>query len=220
MDPAMMGGGGMPPMDPAMMGGGGMPPMDPAMMGGMPPMDPAMMGGMPPPPPPPPAPGGPSGAPDIASIVSQAVQQAMQNNGGIAGPAQAAGGKPPKPDINMVATDVFQIKKLLQDLYNRNGWPLPEGILDGPGRDPMTGMPTASPMGGSDPAGSPPPGPPPESAISPIGPMEGAFPTPGQGKSAQANHPPVGSSFAPTESFASRAQAVARLFQRRKQHVA
>ena len=47
MDPAMMGGGGMPPMDPSMMGGG-MPPMDPSMMGGMPPVDPSMMGAMPP----------------------------------------------------------------------------------------------------------------------------------------------------------------------------
>lgn len=52
MDPAAMGGGGM-PMDPmAAMGGapppGGMPPMDPAAMGAMPPMDPAAMGGMPP----------------------------------------------------------------------------------------------------------------------------------------------------------------------------
>jgi len=130
-DPAAAaGGGGGMPMDPAMMGGA--PPMDPAMMGGAPPMDPAMMGGggMPPaaPPPPPPAPPAPQ-------------------------PATAeSGGKPPKPDINTVANDIWQVKKMVEGIYHRNEWPLPQGLIDGPNRDPATGaaVPPGTPGSTSD----------------------------------------------------------------------
>jgi hypothetical protein len=138
MDPAA--GGGMPPMDPAMMGGGGMPPMDPSMMGGGgggAPSDPTGVG---------------AGA-DIDSKVTNAVQRALQN-AGMGGPAGGNGGpgspKQPKPDINTIATDLFQLKKMFLAYLRRQGVELPPDILDGPNRDPLTGAAAASPSGGSD----------------------------------------------------------------------
>jgi len=208
-----MGGGGAPPMDPAMMGGGGAPPMDPAMMGGggAPPMDPAMMagGGAPPP-------GGMPPGGDITSAVTAAVQQAMQSQGG--GQATGANGKPAKPDINMVATDVFQIKKLLYSLFQANNWPLPPGILDGPGRDPNTGAPSQSPDGSSG-AGNQSAGAQPQSSISPIEPMQGAFPSSDEsGKSASDNAAwnKVGRVFGASRKVSDNAKTAAYMFRRRR----
>jgi hypothetical protein len=94
-------------------------------------------------------------------MVQQAVQQAMMGGGGgmgggMGGGNGGAGGmKPPKPDINMVATDVFQMKKLMFAFFRQMGWEPPPDILDGPGRHPATGAPASGPMGGSDPAMTP-----------------------------------------------------------------
>lgn len=185
MDPS--GGGGMPPgMDPSMMGGAP-PGMDPAMMGGggMPPgMDPAMMGGGMPPGgtagPPPDAGGGDIGA-VIQTAMTNALSQAgmLPGAGGAGGPG-GKGAKVPKPDIGTIATDVFQLKKLLFTMFRINGWELPPDILDGPNRDPMTGNPAASPTGGSDvpPGSDPSVQAQPDSAIQPIQPMQAAVPTP------------------------------------------
>lgn len=143
------------------------------------------MGGGAPPPPPGPTPGdGGPGGPDIAGAVQQAVTQAMSQQQMMQGAGGAGGMKPPKPDINMVATDVFQLKKMFLHFLRVQGIEMPPDILDGPGRDPASGMPSASPTGGSDAqpgsamggggAG-------PQSAIKPIQPMQGAFPSPGGG---------------------------------------
>ncbi len=153
-----------------------------------------MGGGMPPgggaPMPPPPGPSadmGGAGGPDIAGAVQKAVSDAMTQMGmkGNMGP----NGKPtaPKPDINTIATDVFQLKKMFLHYLRTQQIELPPDILDGPNRDPMTGAPAASPSGGSDVqpgasaqgqslngGGAP-------SAIKPIEPMQGAFPSPGGG---------------------------------------
>ena len=191
------GGGGAPPMDPSMMGGGG--------GGGAPPMDPSMMAG-----------GGGGGAPpgggDLTAAISTAVQQAMQQSqAGQAG----AGGKPPKPDINMVATDVFQIKKLLYALFQTNGWPLPPGLLDGPGRDPSTGAPSSSPTGGSDASGG---GGQDQSAIQPVEPMQGAFPGgDDSGKSASAyDWNKVGRVFGASKRVTDNAKTASYMFRRRR----
>jgi hypothetical protein len=128
----------------------------------------------------------------LQPMIQQAVQQAMMQNGGSGGAGGAGGGmKPPKPDINMVATDVFQMKKLMFAMFRQMGWEPPPDILDGPGRDPATGTPATGPMGGSDPnmgaggsmsgmgGGAPGGGGPGDqsgSAIPPVQPMEGASP--------------------------------------------
>lgn len=142
-------GGGAPPggapMDPAAMGGA--PPMDPAAMGGAPPMDPAAMGGAP----------VPGGGGLTAESIAQIVTQTMQQGGGAAGAGAAGGpgaaGKMVKPDIATVAIDIFQVKKMLQYLFNTMGIQLPPDILDGPNRDPSTGisMPPGTPGSTSDP---------------------------------------------------------------------
>ena len=165
-------------------------------------MDPSMGGGAPPPAPP----GG-----DIATAVQTAVQQAMASQGGA---SPGGPGKPPKPDINMVATDVFQIKKLLYALFQAQGWPLPEGLLDGPGRDPSTGAPSSSPSGGSDAGAGAAPAPP-QSSIGPIEPMQGAFPAAGGEKSSSVSEKPgwnkVGSVFGGYGKVTSNAKAAARM---------
>jgi hypothetical protein len=93
----------------------------------------------------------------IQQMVTQAVQQAMGGQGGAAagGPAGAAGaGKPVKASLETVAMDIYQVKTLLVSMFNQQGWPLPSNILDGPNRDPNTGMPMApgTPGSTSDPA--------------------------------------------------------------------
>lgn len=139
------GGSGPPPGDPGMApGGGGPPPMDPGMGGGGPPPGGDPMGGggggMPP------MPSG-GGLGDIDAKVQQAVQSALQASG-----MQGNAGSPkqPKPDINTVATDLFQLKKMFLAYLRRQGIELPPDILDGPNRDPATGAPAVSPTGGSD----------------------------------------------------------------------
>lgn len=150
--------GGPPPgVDPSMSGGMGlpMPPMPPP----MPPMDPSMM----------------SGGGDIRSIIRDELQSAGLVPGK-AGNGPGAG-KAPKPDIQTIATDVFQLKKMILHDLRLRGVELPPDILDGPNRDPVTGAPAASPTGGSDvpPGGSLAAT---QSAIKPIEPMPGAFPSP------------------------------------------
>jgi hypothetical protein len=153
-------GGGAPP-DPSAAAGGGAPPMDPS-AGGAPPADPSAGSTAPPPP-----------GPDIASQVAQGVQQAMAAQGGAGGGQN----KPPKPDLNTVATDVFQLKKLIYEDMKRRGVEPPSDILDGPNRHPVTGAPTAGATGGSDPAQDPAAQQAPQqSAINPIEPMMGAVP--------------------------------------------
>ena len=104
----------------------------------------------------------------------------LQGQGGKMGP----NGKPQvKPDINTIATDVFQLKKMLFSIMRHQNIELPPDVLDGPNRDPMTGAPAVSPSGGSDvqPGASMQPGGGaggPDSAIKPIEPMAGAFPAP------------------------------------------
>jgi hypothetical protein len=78
-----------------------------------------------------------------------AVQQAMQMMGSQGGPG-GQGPKQPKPDINTIATDVFQLKKMILAKMRHDGQELPPDILDGPNRDPETGAPALSPTGGSD----------------------------------------------------------------------
>jgi hypothetical protein len=121
-------------------------------------------------------------------MIQQSIQQAM----GAGSPAGA--GKPAKPDLNTVAIDIFQVKKMLQYLFNQMGIALPPDILDGPNRDPSTGMPMApgQPGSTSDPnitAQNAQQQQPPGGQIQPIQPMGGAGgPPPGGG----AGGPPPG----------------------------
>lgn len=135
--------------------------------------------------------GGPSGG-EIDAKIQNAVRQALQTAGpGAGGGAGGAGGKPAKVDINTVAMDLFQLKKMMLSDFRRRGVELPPDVLDGPNRDPQTGLPAANPMGGSDPSGggappggggAPPGGPGgPGGAIPPIPPMEPAMPPGGAG---------------------------------------
>lgn len=198
-DPAA--GGGAPPPggggDPA--AGGGPPPGagDPS-MGGAPPMDPSMMaaaggggGG--------PVPGGGGMTADtISQIVAQTMQQMGMGGAGGGGAGGAGAGKMAKPDISTVAIDIFQVKKMLQFLFNSMGIPLPPDILDGPNRDPATGtpMPPGAPGSTSDPSQmSQPPGGAggagggqPGGAIPPIQPMQPGGP--GVGGAAAGGAPP------------------------------
>lgn len=160
-------GGGAPPMDPSQAGGA--PPMDPS-MGGAPPADPSQMGGAPlptmdpnatmavgdpsmggaaPPPGPPPAPVSGGGGDPMAGM-GDAIRSAVQDALGQAGMKGSGNPKQPKPDINTIATDVFQIKKLILHDMKLRGVEIPMDILDGPNRDPITGAPAVSPTGGSD----------------------------------------------------------------------
>lgn len=166
---------------------------------------------------------------DPATMIQQAVQQGVQTamggmGGGAGGGAGGGDTKPPKPDIQMVATDVFQLKKMLMSFMRQQGFEPPMDILDGPGRDPQTGMPAASPMGGSDPTmgaggggdsggGTQTPG-----AIPPIQPMQGAFPSPGGGGGEKAGSVRIGEgirSEAAGEQVVNKAAAVARMCRQR-----
>jgi hypothetical protein len=120
--------------------------------------------------------GGGAGDPSIAGQVAMGVQQGMQASG-LQGGTKGIGpnGKPTvKPDIVTIATDVFQLKKMLFAIMRHANIELPPDVLDGPNRDPQTGAPAEGQSGGSDvaPGGSMNP----QSAIRPIEPMAGAFP--------------------------------------------
>lgn len=183
-DPAA--GGGAPPVGDAGGGAGGPPPGDPGMAAGAPP-PPDMGAGGPPPgggseqPMPPPEPPPSGGGGDIAAQVAMGVQQALAGSGLQGNKGQTA----PKPDINTVATDVFQMKKMLLHYFRMQGIELPPDILDGPNRDPVTGAPAPGTAGGSDAqpgssmAGGAAGGG--QSAIKPIQPVQGAFPAGGGG---------------------------------------
>lgn len=167
--------GGAPPADPM---AGGMPPMDP-MAGGMPPMDP-MAGGMPPMPPMDPMAGGMppmdpvaggGGGGDIRTIIREELAEAT---GGGAGKKGKGSGGTSKPDLALMARDLYQLKTMLVRLFEESGKPLPPEILDDQPRDPGTGMPVEQEV---EPAGEA-KGPEPKSAIPPIEPMQAAFPMP------------------------------------------
>lgn len=135
--------------------GGGMPPggapMDPAVAGGMPPGggappggDMASVGGsmMPSPD----ASLAPPAQPMTPDMITQAVTQAVQlaMNGGKGGKGAA------KPDMNLMAQDIFQIKRMLLHLYSSMGMSIPPDVLDDPNRDPTTGA-----IGGTGPNAGP-----------------------------------------------------------------
>lgn len=131
--------GGMPPggMDPSMMGGA-MPPggMDPSMMGG---------GGMPMAPPAAPMPAPMPGQP--APMPGQPAPMPGQ-------PA-AGSGKQNKDQMQQgMQMDMWQMKKYLFMLGEALGVPAPPSLMDGPNRDPQTGLPMApgQPGSTSDPA--------------------------------------------------------------------
>jgi hypothetical protein len=179
IDPAMMGGGGAPPMDPAM-GGGGAPPMDPAMMGGAPPMDPSMMGGAPPMDPSmmgmdpsmmgmdpsmmggaPPSPGG--GSEDIRAIIKE--ELAASGLTGAGGATETPAGKiKPKIDVNV---ELLQIKKMLARLADAMGVNIPAAEMVAT-EDDLTEMANAGAAGGGMTPG----------AIPSIEAIGGAFPEP------------------------------------------
>jgi len=128
-DPAA---GGAPPMDP-MAAGAAAPPMDPMAAGGAPPVDPMagggaesamdpMAGGMPP--------GGGAGAmpPEIQMAIDQAVQTAVANQGAAA-PAGPGGGTK-KIDPAFMYMELSRIRKLITNLYQQTGMPLPDDILE------------------------------------------------------------------------------------------
>jgi hypothetical protein len=158
--------GGMPPDT----GGGPMPPPPPD----TPPPDTS-------PPGPPPPDSGIGGSPpggDISAQVAIGVQQALMQSGLQGNQKPTA----PKPDINTIATDVFQLKKMFLHFLRIQGIDLPPDILDGPNRDPLTGAPAMGPTGGSDAQpGSSGGGAPQQSSIPPIKPIQGAFPSGGGG---------------------------------------
>jgi hypothetical protein len=149
MDPSMLMGGGMPPMDPSMLMGGGMPP-------GMPPMDPNMSTGG----------GGSSGGPSLEEIKAL-IREELSSAGAASGKTTKAG----KPDLNVMATDIYQIKKLLINLYRVLNIELPVSILDGPTRDPMTGLTQDTAEAGGEKQDNQ------TSSINPIEPIKPAFPT-------------------------------------------
>lgn len=215
MDPSAA--DGMPPgMDPAA-AGGAPPGMDPA-AGGMPPgMDPSMMAGgagaspAPTAPPPDPTGGAGGGANPLDAVLSkldqlgQQMQMAPQNQQGPGG-APGGPGKPGKPDLLAMSMDIFQLKKIVLDAFNKifqllgqeGGYQPPQEVIDGPNRDPSTGMPMPPGMPGStsdpnmqtqqgQPQGAP-GGAGPQSSIKPIQPIQGAMPVgPGGGGTKQSS---------------------------------
>lgn len=174
------------------------------------------------------APGGGLGDVIQAAMTNALTQAGLMGGKGGIGP----NGKPtaPKPDINTIATDVFQLKKMFLHFCRVQGVELPPDILDGPNRDPLTGAPAASPGGGSDvqPGASAQPGggdpTQAQSAIPPVGPMQGAFPTPpgaggdggagGGGGGMKTSSVRVGEGIGRRD-FNNRAAAVARMFRQR-----
>lgn len=186
-----------------------------------------MGGGAPPPPPPPPDPAaGGGGGGDLGAVVQMAMTNALSQAGLAGGGAAGKNGKPQaKVDINTIATDVFQLKKMVFMVFQRMGLELPNDILDGPNRDPATGAPAASSDGGSvvppgssmqDAAGGA-GGPAPQSAIKPLEPMQGAFPTPGGGGGEAKSASSIGVPFSSYQgSPAEHARAVQRMFQLRR----
>jgi hypothetical protein len=158
----------------------------------------------------------------LPQMIQQQIQQALQQSGMVGQPGVAGtggAGKPPKPDINTVAMDLFQLKKMFLHFLKVQGIDLPPDILDGPNRDPSTGMPTppdptggiggAGGGGGGNGAG-------PSSAISPVQPMQAAFPTPpgGQAKAGAVMQPRVGEEIN-GHKILSKAAAVARMCRQR-----
>jgi len=166
-DPAMMGGGGAPPMDPAMAGGappmdpamaGGAPPMDPAMAGGAPPMDPTAMAGMPGPP----AAGG--AMPGMAPGVNPATGQPQKMK--------------PEQYMQMLDFRLYNIQQQITTLLNAMDIKMDPGVLVTPPGAPMGPPPEAAMQGGPQDTGqgADAGGGGGASAISPIEPMQAASP--------------------------------------------
>jgi hypothetical protein len=142
-------------------------------------------------PPPDPSGGGGGGGPGLDMILqkldqlAQSMQMSPQNQQGPGG-APGGPGKPGKPDLLAMSMDIFQMKKILFTIANAMGVDIPQEVLDGPNRDPATGMPMPPGMPGStsDPntmaqqqpqqGGG---GGQQQSAIPPIKPMQAATPT-------------------------------------------
>jgi hypothetical protein len=154
------------------------PPMDQA-AGGAPPMPPDPGAGMPPGPGGPPPVSDPTGLGDgIASQVAAGVAQALGSSG-LQGNKQQGQAK---PDINTIATDIFQLKMMFQHYLRIQGIDLPESLLVGANRSAITGAAEPGVSGGSDTASANAMnGPQGNSAIKPIQPIQGAFPGAGAG---------------------------------------
>lgn len=140
MDPAAMGGAIPPGMPP----GAPMPPMGDPGASGMPPMDPAAAGGMPPPPPP------DAGMPMTPDMIRQIIREEMGQSGGASMPGASGGaaggaGKPAKPDMHLMATDIYQMKKLIVPIASALGVPVTPDLLDHPDREQATAKPEAQP---------------------------------------------------------------------------
>jgi len=95
-------------------------------------------------PPPTPAP-----QPDLQAtlqpLVQQAVDEALARSGAGNKPAARGAGK---PDLNVLAHDIYQLKKLIFRLFQQMGWEIPADIIDGPGRN--TSAASASPPAATD----------------------------------------------------------------------
>lgn len=141
---------GAPPMDPA--AAGGAPPGGDPSGGGAPPMDPSQ--GVPPP---------PNGGMDaIMPQLQQMQAQIQQLQAGGGGGKPGGGGSSKAVDAQAQQMDLFHVKKMMSGLYHAMGIPIPQELLDGPNRDPNTGLPLppGTPGSTSDPsmAPAPPPG--------------------------------------------------------------
>ena len=151
----------------------------------------------------------------LPQMIQQQVQQAMMQSGaGAGGQGGAAGGmKTNKPSIETIAMDVFQLKKMFLHFLKIQGIELPPDVLDGPNRDPATGMPAPpDPTGGLGAQGGG--GGAPQSAISPIQPMQGAFPAPPGGGKTASFEPRVGEEVNGTRTL-NKAAAMAQMLRQR-----
>lgn len=76
-----------------------------------------------------------AGGGDMATLVSQAVQQTLQQLGmGGSGGGGAGGGKggQSKPDLNAMASDIYQTKHLLLHMYKAQNMEIPHSAMDHP----------------------------------------------------------------------------------------
>jgi len=185
-DPAMAGGappaGAMPPdpmaagaMPPDPMAAGAMPP-DPMAAGAMPADPMAAAGGAPP--------GGGAMPPEIQAMIDQAVQTALAANGaqgsaGGAGAGPGAGGTK-KIDPGFMYMELARIRKMLTNLHQHSGIPLPDDILDDQTTaqalmdQPLQSQPTDQPTGGAAGGGAGLPGIAGQAPITPIEPAKTA----------------------------------------------
>jgi hypothetical protein len=78
----------------------------------------------------------PAPQPDLQAtlqpLVQQAVDEALARSGAGNKPAARGAGK---PDLNVLAHDIYQLKKLIFRLFQQMGWEIPADIIDGPNRN-------------------------------------------------------------------------------------